>query len=110
MNVRETTLHRKRALADHKGQLMSLKANIETLRKRLVSPLVRGEGGKASLSLAEQIRGLEGTEKYLSAAMERQRRSLMEALYAARTNKGWQIVSGDERNERYEIDASRERR
>lgn len=111
LNVRETTLHRKRALADHKGQLMSLKANIETLRKRLVSPLVRGEGGKASLSLAEQIRGLEGTERYLGAAMERQRRSLMEALYAARINKGWQIVQGDARSgETYEIDASRERR
>lgn len=109
-NIRETTMHRKRALANHRGQLLSLKASIETIRKRLVGPLVRGEGAKASLSLAEQINGLESTERYLSAAMERQRRSLMEALYAARTNKGWQIVQGDGSDGgRYEIDASRER-
>lgn len=40
-NVRSRTVANKHLLMDHRGRLLTLKVNLETLRRRLVSPLVR---------------------------------------------------------------------
>ncbi|KAI9670451.1 MAG: hypothetical protein M1829_004774 [Trizodia sp. TS-e1964] len=80
-NVRAKTVHNKVILVDHNHKLQSLKANLEILRKKLVSPLVR-RNNSSTLSVEEQIRGLDGTYEYLSTARERQKEKLMEALYS----------------------------
>lgn len=107
-NVRSRTVANKHLLVDHRGRLLTLKVNLETLRRKLVSPLVRrndsvsfmgtvdggGAGGRASgaegrmLGPVEavidgQIKGLEGTYDYLRSVRERQKAKLMEMVYGA---------------------------
>lgn len=43
-NVRSRTVANKHLLMDHRGRLLTLKVNLETLRRKLVSPLVRRNG------------------------------------------------------------------
>lgn len=81
-NVREKTVRNKHILVDHNGKLMTLKANLETLRKKLVSPLVRSDNS-STLSVEEQIRGLDSTYEHLAGVRERQKGKLMEMLYGA---------------------------
>lgn len=92
-NVREKTVRNKHVLVDHNGKLMTLKANLEMLRKKLVSPLVRSEVG-STIGVEEQIRGLEGTYGYLMGVRERQKGKLMEMLYGAGSRR--RIVTGEE--------------
>ncbi|KAJ5173390.1 hypothetical protein N7492_005983 [Penicillium capsulatum] len=96
-NVRSHTVANKHLLVDHRGRLLTLKVNLETLRRKLVSPLVRrndsvsfmGVDGAAAgrmLSPVEavidgQLRGLEGTHDYLRSVRERQKAKVMEILY-----------------------------
>lgn len=104
-NVRSHTVANKHLLVDHRGRLLTLKVNLETLRRKLVSPLVRrndsvsflgldgtaagGSGSGAAgrmLSPVEavidgQLRGLEGTHDYLRSVRERQKAKVMEILY-----------------------------
>lgn len=105
-NVRSRTVANKHLLVDHRGRLLTLKVNLETLRRKLVSPLVRrndsvsfmgtvdgsGAGGGASGSAGRmlgpveavidgQIKGLEGTYDYLRSVRERQKAKLMEMVY-----------------------------
>ncbi|KAJ5916872.1 hypothetical protein N7504_000887 [Penicillium tannophilum] len=106
-NVRSRTVANKHLLVDHRGRLLTLKVNLETLRRKLVSPLVRrndsvsfmgvdgSSAGAASSNSAGrmlgpvesvidgQIRGLEGTYDYLRSVRERQKAKLMEMVYGA---------------------------
>ncbi|KAL4958712.1 uncharacterized protein BDV14DRAFT_194346 [Aspergillus stella-maris] len=99
-NVRSRTVANKHLLMDHRGRLLTLKVNLETLRRKLVSPLVRrndsvsfagsldsGSGGR-TLGPVEsvidgQIRGLKGTYDYLRSVREKQKAKLMEMVYGA---------------------------
>ncbi|MCJ1301238.1 hypothetical protein MMC08_004037 [Hypocenomyce scalaris] len=81
-SVRSRTIQNKHLLIDHNGKLLSLKVNLETLRRKLVSPLVRREDG-SNVSVEEQIRGLDGTYEYLRTVREKQKGRLMDLLYGA---------------------------
>ncbi|KAK2766550.1 hypothetical protein FQN53_006675 [Emmonsiellopsis sp. PD_33] len=107
-SVRQRTVANKHLLMDHRGKLLTLKVNLETLRRKLVSPLVRrndsvsfglldgsggrdfggvvggrGSEGQAELVVEGQIRGLEGAYEYLKGVRERQKAKLMEMVYGA---------------------------
>ena len=81
-SVHERTVQNKRILVEHNGRLLALRANLETLRKKLVSPLVRREN-ISTATISEQIGGIEGTMEYLVGARAKQRSVKMEKLYAA---------------------------
>ncbi|KAH6700799.1 hypothetical protein EV126DRAFT_442166 [Verticillium dahliae] len=51
--VREKTVRNKGVLVEHNGRLLTLKANLESLRRKLVSPLVRSVNS-STLTLDEQ--------------------------------------------------------
>ncbi|WEW57231.1 hypothetical protein PRK78_002695 [Emydomyces testavorans] len=114
-SVRQRTVANKHLLMDHRGKLLALKVNLETLRRKLVSPLLRrndslnlprvaGTAGSASNeggSLANlppasgidmvvegQIRGLEGAYEYLRMVREKQKAKLMEMVYGAGNRRG----------------------
>ncbi|KAL2851825.1 hypothetical protein BJX68DRAFT_68553 [Aspergillus pseudodeflectus] len=99
-NVRSRTVANKHLLMDHRGRLLTLKVNLETLRRKLVSPLVRrndsvsfagaidsGSNGRTlgpvETVIEGQIRGLEGTYDYLRSVREKQKAKLMEMVYGA---------------------------
>ncbi|WYZ43553.1 hypothetical protein EsH8_VI_001252 [Colletotrichum jinshuiense] len=81
-NVREKTVRNKSILVEHNGKLMALKANLENLRRKLVSPLVRSVNS-STLTLDDQIRGLEDVGGYLEGVRTRQKGKLMEMLYGS---------------------------
>ncbi|KAL2825156.1 hypothetical protein BDW59DRAFT_74712 [Aspergillus cavernicola] len=99
-NVRSRTVANKHLLMDHRGRLLTLKVNLETLRRKLVSPLVRrndsvsfagaietGSNGRTlgpvEAVIEGQIRGLEGTYDYLRSVREKQKAKLMEMVYGS---------------------------
>ncbi|KAH2939880.1 hypothetical protein KXW15_005263 [Aspergillus fumigatus] len=102
-NVRSRTVANKHLLMDHRGRLLTLKVNLETLRRKLVSPLVRrndsvsfvgavegGSGrshgrmlGPVEAVIEGQIRGLESTYDYLRSVREKQKAKLMEMVYGS---------------------------
>lgn len=105
-NVRSRTVANKHLIVDHRGRLLTLKVNLETLRRKLVSPLVRRndsvsfmgvEGGSSGSGNSNagrmigpveavidgQIRGIEGSHDYLHSVRERQKAKLMEMVYGA---------------------------
>jgi hypothetical protein len=121
-NVRSRTVANKHLLVDHRGRLLTLKVNLETLRRKLVSPLVRrndsvsfvgsvdggsGNGNSAAgrmLGPVEavidgQIRGLEGTYDYLRSVRERQKAKLMEMVYGAGRKPSQAMIDGLERDD-----------
>jgi hypothetical protein len=79
-NVREKTVRNKGILVDHNHKLLALKANLENLRRKLISPLVRSVNS-STLTIEEQIRGLEDVAAYLEGVRSRQKGKLMEMLY-----------------------------
>ncbi|KAH8599660.1 hypothetical protein B0O99DRAFT_649218 [Bisporella sp. PMI_857] len=81
--IRSKTVQNKSILMQHNGKLLTLKANLESLRRKLVSPLLRANG--STLGIEEQIRGLEEVGGYLGGVRERQRSKLMEMIYGAGT-------------------------
>lgn len=85
-NVREKTVRNKGILVEHNGKLLTLKANLEILRRKLVSPLVRSVNS-STLTLEDQIKGLEDVGVYLEGVRARQKGKLMEMLYGDRNNK-----------------------
>jgi hypothetical protein len=116
--VRSRTVANKHLLVDHRGRLLTLKVNLETLRRKLVSPLVRrndsvsfvgsvdgshaagsaGAPGRA-LSAVEavidgQIRGLEGAYDYLRSVREQQKAKLMEMVYGAGRKSSYSLLGG----------------
>lgn len=82
-NVREKTVRNKGILIEHNHKLLALKANLESLRRKLVSPLVRSVNS-STLTVGEQIRGLEDVGVYLEGVRTRQKGKLMEMLYGGR--------------------------
>jgi hypothetical protein len=80
--VRDRTVRNKYVLVDHNQRLLQLKSNLEILRRKLVSPLVRSENG-STLSIEEQVRGLEGTYSLLKSTREVQKRKMMEIVYGS---------------------------
>ena len=78
-NVRSGTVANKNMLVDHNGKLMALKQNLETLRRRLVGPLVKGEGSSGGIE--EQIRGLDATHSYMRGVRDSQKTKVMDTLY-----------------------------
>lgn len=81
-NVREKTVQNKHILVEHNHKLLALKANLESLRRKLVSPLVRSVNS-STLTVDEQIRGLEDVGTYLEGVRTRQKGKLMEMLYGS---------------------------
>ncbi|CAJ2504813.1 Uu.00g122070.m01.CDS01 [Anthostomella pinea] len=95
LNVREKTVRNKGILVEHNGKLLTLKANLESLRRKLVSPLVRSVNS-STLTLEEQIKGLEDVGVYLEGVRARQKGKLMEMLYG-RTGGGRAAISAGAR-------------
>ena len=81
-SVRSRTVQNKHLIIDHNGKLQHLKINLETLRRKLVSPLVR-RNDSSTLPVEEQIRGLEATYELLRGTREKQKGRLMELIYGA---------------------------
>ncbi|KAI1387913.1 uncharacterized protein F4822DRAFT_430661 [Hypoxylon trugodes] len=79
-NVREKTVSNKGILVEHNSKLLSLKASLEILRRKLVSPLVRSVNS-STLTLEEQIKGLEDVGVYLEGLRARQKSKLIEMRY-----------------------------
>jgi hypothetical protein len=86
-NVREKTVRNKGILVEHNHKLLALKANLENLRRKLVSPLVRSVNS-STLTLDEQIRGLEDVGLYLEGVRMRQKGKLLEMLYGSGSGSG----------------------
>lgn len=95
-NVREKTVRDKGALVEHNHRLMALKANLENLRRKLVSPLVRSVNS-STLTVEEQIRGLEDVAGYLEGVRTRQKGKLMEILYGSGRAAGVGVGAGEGR-------------
>lgn len=85
--LRSRTVRNKHALRDHNSKLLTLKANLETIRRKLVSPLVRSNDS-STLTVEEQIRGLDGTYDLLRGSRERQKARLMETLFGTESRRG----------------------
>ncbi|KAI2628449.1 hypothetical protein GGR54DRAFT_344629 [Hypoxylon sp. NC1633] len=79
-NVRENTVRNKGILVEHNGKLLSLQANLETLRRKLFSSIVR-KVNSSTLTLEQQIRGLQDAGVYLEDVRAKQKSRLIEALY-----------------------------
>lgn len=89
-NVREKTVRNKGVLVEHNTKLLTLKASLESLRTKLVSPLVRGLNS-TTLTLEDQIRGLSDVSDYLSGVRKQQRGKVMETLFASVPGKRYMI-------------------
>ncbi|KAF2434615.1 hypothetical protein EJ08DRAFT_472940 [Tothia fuscella] len=100
-SVRQRTVQNKGILLDHNGKLLQLKSNLEVLRKKLVSPLVRSNDSSV-LSVEEQIAGLDDTYAHLKAVREQQKQKTLQMLYSTgsrrvgivRTDDGHAIEGG----------------
>jgi hypothetical protein len=90
--VREKIVYNKHVLEDHKGKLLRLKANLEMLRRKLVSPLIRSDNS-STLSVEEQIKGLDSTYEHLSGVRETQKSKFMEIIYGA-SRQVWVEIDG----------------
>ncbi|KAK4109746.1 hypothetical protein N656DRAFT_791601 [Canariomyces notabilis] len=86
-NVREKTVRNKGILVEHNHKLLALKANLEALRRKLVSPLVRSVNS-STLTIEDQIRGLEDVGLYLEGVRARQKGKLLEMLYGSGSGSG----------------------
>lgn len=89
-SVRARTVNNKHLLMEHHGRLQTLKVNLETLRRKLVSPLVRRNDSVTidnGSVVDQQIRGLEGTYVYLKDVREKQKSKLMEMVYGAKPGR-----------------------
>lgn len=97
-NVRARTVSNKHLIMEHHGRLQTLKVNLETLRRKLVSPLVRRNDSVSieNVSVVEdQIRGLDSTYQYLKGVRETQKSKLMNMIYGARPTTRNSIVGID---------------
>ena len=91
-SVRAKTTSNKSLLVEHNGKLVALKGNLEALRRKLISPLVRREGEGREGVVEEQIEGLVDTYQYLKGVRERQKGRVLEVLYGG----GRRITIGKE--------------
>jgi hypothetical protein len=82
-SVRERTVGNKRVLTEHNQRLLQLKSNLEILRQKLVSPLVRSTNS-STISVATQMKGLEATYAELKRSRDEQKIKVRELVYGAR--------------------------
>ncbi|PCG94106.1 Hypothetical protein PENO1_080200 [Penicillium occitanis (nom. inval.)] len=95
-DVRRRTVNNKHQLMDHQARLLNLKVNLETLRRKLVSPLVRqkndsfmsiGSAIDATNSvlgaIEDQIESVEDTYDYLRGVRETQKKKYMDMVFGA---------------------------
>jgi hypothetical protein len=98
-SVRSRTVNNKHLLMEHHGRLQTLKVNLETLRRKLVSPLVRRNDSITMDNVSvidQQIKGLEGTYDYLRGVREKQKSKLMEMVYGTKAGRATIVgISGD---------------
>lgn len=88
-SVRTRTVSNKHLIMEHHGRLQTLKVNLETLRRKLVSPLVRRNDSVSidnTSVVQDQIHGLETTYDYLRGVREKQKSKLMEMVYGTGSN------------------------
>ncbi|TQB72249.1 hypothetical protein MPDQ_006968 [Monascus purpureus] len=117
-SVRSRTVANKHLLMDHRSRLLTLKVNLETLRRKLVSPLVRrndsvtfggaiepsnsrrgnrgGLLGPVESVIEGQIRGLAGSQEYLRSVREKQKAKLMELVYGSGRKLPSQAIVSEE--------------
>ncbi|KAI9714623.1 MAG: hypothetical protein M1828_001160 [Chrysothrix sp. TS-e1954] len=96
LSVRGRTLYNKQVIGEHNQRLLDLQANLDILRQRLVSPLVRSENSSL-LGVKEQIEGLEGVYEYLKSVREGQRDRILQArLGVGNMNARSSIGPGDD--------------
>lgn len=81
-NVRDKTVRNKHTLVTHQSKLLVLRASLESLRGKLVSPLVRGSNA-TQLTLDDQIYGLSSVSEYLTDLRSKQKGKVMETLFAS---------------------------
>ena len=84
-DVREKMLKNKGVLMDHNSRLLTLKSSLESLRRKLMSPLVQSVQSN-SLTVEEQIRGLEDVGGHLEGIRKQQKGKLMELLFGGSGN------------------------
>lgn len=95
-DVRGKTVRNKGSLVEHNGKLLSLRASLEGLRARLVSPLLRGRN-TTMLTLEDQIRGISAVSEHLGALRKEQRGKVMESLYATLPRETYGLGAGQDR-------------
>jgi hypothetical protein len=98
-SVRSRTVNNKHLLMEHHTRLQTLKINLETLRRKLVSPLVRRNDSVTidnGSVVDQQIRGLEGTYEYLRGVRDKQKSKLMEIVYGAKAGRPRLVGVSDE--------------
>ncbi|KAK3956733.1 hypothetical protein QBC32DRAFT_309788 [Pseudoneurospora amorphoporcata] len=100
LNVREKTVRNKGILVEHNHKLLALKASLENLRRKLVSPLVRSVNS-STLTIDEQIRGLEDVGVYLEGVRTRQKGKLMEMLYGGGSYRAGSTLEGQQQQQQY---------
>ncbi|KAM7202455.1 hypothetical protein V8F33_002675 [Rhypophila sp. PSN 637] len=92
-DVKTKTVRNKGILIEHNRKLLGLKASLESLRRKLVSPLVRSVNS-STLSIEEQIRGLEDVGGFLEGVRARQKSKLMDMLYGGGGSGSMKGVEG----------------
>jgi hypothetical protein len=83
--IREKTLDSKIMLLDHTGRLRSMKFSLETLRRKLVSPLVRAEG--TTVGIGKQIKGILEVHQHLKNVRLVQREKVNDLIFSAESRK-----------------------
>lgn len=94
-HVRDKTVRNKRVLVDHHGRLLTLKASLESLRGKLVSPLVRGANA-TTLSLDDQIAGIASVGDHLAEVRRRQKGKVLEYLFSSIPRDQRSLAAADE--------------
>ncbi|KAF2171767.1 hypothetical protein M409DRAFT_63360 [Zasmidium cellare ATCC 36951] len=79
-SVRDRTVRNKHVLVEHNHRLYQVKENLEILRRKLVSPLVRSSNS-STISIDDQIRGLATTYQQLKSSRDAQKHKMMEKLF-----------------------------
>ncbi|KAI9761758.1 MAG: hypothetical protein M4579_000852 [Chaenotheca gracillima] len=115
LNIRKKTLGNKHLVAAHHSKLLSLKMNLEILRTTLVSQMVRANDS-STMSVEQQVRGLDTTYELLRKAREQQKLKWKENIVTASERfsaAAGRLVLGSTDGEEgsaegvYEIDAER---
>ncbi|KAK6438191.1 hypothetical protein LTR95_005612 [Oleoguttula sp. CCFEE 5521] len=81
-SIRDRTVRNKHVLVEHNQRLLQLRSNLEILRRKLVSPLVRSQNS-STLGIEEQVEGLSGVYDRLRGSRDGQKRKMMELVYGA---------------------------
>ncbi len=97
-HVRDKTVRNKRVLVDHHGRLLTLKASLESLRGKLVSPLVRGANA-TTLSLDDQIAGIASVGDHLAEVRRQQKGKVLEYLFSSVPTAQRSLAGGGEEDE-----------